>query len=58
MNGECRYEQDPDDTAIRVCVVHAPDLGLYGDEVCAGPIPVPRGDPEHPHGYWEAGDYP
>jgi hypothetical protein len=19
--------------------------------------PVPRGDPEHPHGYWEAGDY-
>ena len=22
-----------------------------------GRVPVPRGDPEHPHGYWEAGDY-
>lgn len=31
----CRYEQDTGDPAVRVCLTHAPDLGLYGDEACA-----------------------
>jgi hypothetical protein len=39
MNRHCRYQADPADPAIRVCLPHAPDLGLYGDEECSGPRP-------------------
>lgn len=28
------YEQVPGDPAIRVCVTHNPEFGLYGDEEC------------------------
>lgn len=31
----CEYQDVPGDPAIRVCVVHNPDFGLYGDEFCA-----------------------
>lgn len=32
----CDYQPAEGDPAIRVCVTHDPDLGLYGDEECAG----------------------
>lgn len=31
----CVYQDVPDDPAIRVCVTHDPEFGLYGDEACA-----------------------
>lgn len=31
---QCQYEQVDGDPAIRVCVTHDPELGLYGDEWC------------------------
>ena len=30
----CRYEPVEGDPAIRICVTHDPELGLYGDELC------------------------
>lgn len=36
VQAPCRYEPVEGDPAIRVCVTHDPDLGLYGDESCAG----------------------
>jgi hypothetical protein len=32
----CDYQPVEGDPAVRVCVTHDPDLGLYGDEQCAG----------------------
>lgn len=32
----CKYLPVPGDPAIRVCVTHDPDYGLYGDELCPG----------------------
>jgi hypothetical protein len=31
----CDYQQVDGDPAIRVCVTHDPEFGLYGDEWCA-----------------------
>jgi hypothetical protein len=33
--GNCRYQSDPADPAVRYCLTHDPDLGLYGGEECA-----------------------
>jgi hypothetical protein len=30
----CRYEPVEGDPAIRICVTHDPEFGLYGDELC------------------------
>lgn len=36
----CDYQPAEGDPAIRVCVTHDRDLGLYGDEDCAGAAPL------------------
>lgn len=32
----CDYQPAEGDPAVRVCVTHAREFGLYGDEECAG----------------------
>lgn len=32
--GKCVYQTVEGDPAIRICVTHNPDFGLYGDEWC------------------------
>jgi hypothetical protein len=44
---QCAYQAFADDPAIRVCVTHNPEFGLYGDELCAGEHIAAADDDNH-----------